>query len=256
MTENKEDKLVRYSDFDFVQCSQYKEFNYEQRQDMKYVELGMSAIKHRLYFLMLHSRAQRSENESLYHWTNRLGLSKSTAFGIFSKENNSMHRSVAEKISNATGADVDWIQFGTGEPFNLKDSNSLSVMDNDESKLLSPADDIKKTNVPLSIDKHLLTQSIETAEKALEVTNSSMTPENKAEFIATLFFNDNLNNINEELLKACISLIEKALKETRRMLSPKPKSELIIVIYNFYYDKPWTQEHLKSALDQLIRSVS
>jgi len=83
-----------------------------------------------------------------------------------------------------------------------------------------------------------------------------MTPENKAEFITTLFFNANLNNISEDLLKACISLIEKALKETRRFMSPQAKTELILVIYNFYYDKPWTEEHLKSALDQLIRSVS
>lgn len=256
MTENKENKFVRYSDFDFVQCSQYKEFNCEQQQDMKYVELGMSAIKHRLYFLMLHSRAQRSENESLYHWTNRLGLSKSTAFGIFSKENNSMHRSVAVKISNATGANVDWIQFGTGEAFNIDDSNPITVNNIDESQPLASVDDIKKTDVPLSIDKYLLTQSIETAEKALEVTNGTMTPENKAEFITTLFFNANLNNVSEDLLKACISLIEKALKETRRFMSPQAKTELILVIYNFYYDKPWTEEHLKSALDQLIRSVS
>lgn len=245
MAENKENKFVRYSDFNFVQCSQYKEFNYEQRQDMKYVELGMSAIKHRLYFLMLHSLAKRSENESLYHWTNRLGLSKSTAFGIFSKENNSMHRSVAEKISNVTGADIDWIQFGKGEAFPEKK----------EQPLPSPDQNLK-SDVPKSIDKYLLTQSIETAEKALAIAKGTMTPENKAEFISTLYFNDNVNNVSEELLKACIRLIEQALKETRRTLSPEPKSELIIVIYNFYYDKPWTEEHLKSALDQLIRSVS
>ncbi|MNC75359.1 hypothetical protein D3C75_1268740 [compost metagenome] len=82
-----------------------------------------------------------------------------------------------------------------------------------------------------------------------------MTPEKKAEFISTLYFNENVNDVSEKLLKACISLIEKALKDTRRTMSPEPKSELILVIYNFYSDKPWTEEHLKSALDQLIRSV-
>ncbi|MNG43634.1 hypothetical protein D3C78_16710 [compost metagenome] len=244
MIENKENKFVRYSDFDFVQCSQYKEFNCEQRQDMKYVELGMSAIKHRLYFLMLHSLAERSANESLYHWTNRLGLSKSTAFGIFSKENNSMHRSVAEKISSATGADIDWVQFGTGEAFPEQ-----------KIKLESIVEENTNSNIAPSIDKKLLTQAIETAEQALIIANGSMTPEKKAEFISTLYFNENVNDVSEKLLKACISLIEKALKDTRRTMSPEPKSELILVIYNFYSDKPWTEEHLKSALDQLIRSV-
>ncbi|CAM4383980.1 hypothetical protein [Acinetobacter pragensis] len=238
MIDKKEFKLVRFFGFDFAQCSQFKEFNYEQEK---------TPIQARLYFLMCNGQLLRGQKESLYGWTGRIGLSKSTAFGIFSKGNLNMHLSVAQKIAEATGANVEWIQHGIGEPFPLDAETAQHAV---------TADHSDKTDVPLSIDQQLLTQAIETAEKALVIAKGTMTPDDKAEFIATLFLNDNLSNINEELLKACISLIEKALKETRRTLSPEPKSELIIVIYNFYYDKPWTEEHLKSALDQLIRSVS
>lgn len=199
-------------------------------------------LKERIKFLMT-----ADELKKPYSFANRVGLSKGTFTGIWVEGRSTLHLKTINKIAEATGADPAWISTGIGEPFPKRNENSES------SKKTEPT---YKNDVPLSIDSHLLIQSIETAEKALEAANGTMTPEDKAEFITTLFFNGNLNNVSEDLLKACISLIEKALKETRRNLSPKPKSELIIIIYNFYYDKPWTEEHLKSALDQLIRSVS
>ncbi|WP_180174621.1 hypothetical protein [Acinetobacter sp. YH01022] len=238
MIDKKQNKEFRNSDLNNVQFSQFKEFNCEEE---------LTPIQTRMYFLMINGSMPRSVDESLYGWCGRLGLSNSTIFGIFKKNNKNMHLSVAQKIASATGANAAWVQHGVDEPFSSGSETEQPAV---------TADHSDKTDVPLSIDKYLLTQSIETAEKALTIANGTMTPDDKAEFIATLFFNDNLSNINEDLLKACISLIEKALKETRRTLSPEPKSELIIVIYNFYYDKPWTEEHLKSALDQLIRSVS
>ena len=132
MTENKENKFVRYSDFDFVQCSQYKEFNYEQSE---VAEIELTDIQKRLYFLMVNSELTRDSNESLYHWCTRLGLSKSTAFGIFSKNNQTMHTSVSKKIANSTGSNFEWVQYGRGEPFEkLQKSESPS-------KTYDPSDD-------------------------------------------------------------------------------------------------------------------
>lgn len=184
--------------------------------------------------------------ERPYPWAESKGINKSAFQSAKNRGKKPLPKTVklwAEKI----GCSYKWLNEGIGEPF-------------PESENIVPCtetiDKAEKISVCLSIDSQLLIQAIETAEKALKVANGTMTPEDKAEFITTLFFNGNLSNVNEDLLKACISLIEKALKETRRTLSPEPKSELIIIIYNFYYDKPWTEEHLKSALDQLIRSVS
>ncbi|MEG2262967.1 MAG: hypothetical protein RSC68_01185 [Acinetobacter sp.] len=183
--------------------------------------------------------------ERPYPWAESKGINKSAFQSARNRQKKPLPKTV-QLWANQIGCSYEWLNEGIGEPF------PEELVQQDTSVEIKTEDN----NVPVSIDGHLLIQSIETAEKALEVTNGTMTPENKAEFITTLFFNANLNNISEDLLKACISLIEKALKETRRFMSPQAKTELILVIYNFYYDKPWTEEHLKSALDQLIRSVS
>lgn len=195
-------------------------------------------LKERIKLLMTDEELKRP-----YSFATRVGLSKGTFTGIWVEGRSSLHQKTIDKIASATGANVAWLSTGIGKPFEAAQPG-VTVTNSD------------KTDVPLSIDQQLLTQSIETAEKALVIANGTMTPDDKAEFITTLFFNGNLSNVSEDLLKACISLIEKALKETRRSMSPSAKTELILVIYNFYHDKPWTEEHLKSALDQLIRSVS
>lgn len=183
--------------------------------------------------------------ERPYPWAESKGINKSAFQSAKNRKKKPLPKTV-KLWAELIGCSYQWLNEGIGEPFS------------DMQEKPEQADAIVqsgKTDIPISIDKELLTQSIETAEKALLIANGTMTPEKKAEFISTLYFNNNVNNISEELLKACISLIEKALKDTRRTMSPEPKSELILVIYNFYSDKPWTEEHLKSALDQLIRSV-
>ncbi|MFN3289330.1 MAG: hypothetical protein ACK410_02660 [Acinetobacter sp.] len=184
-------------------------------------------------------------DERPYPWAETKGINKSAFQSARNRKKKPLPKTVkawAEKI----GCNYAWLNEGIGEPYGETAGEVISGMNVSK----------QGTESALAINKYLLTQSIETAEKALQIANGTMTSEDKAEFITTLFLNENLNHLNEELLKACISLIEKALKQTRRTLSPEPKSELIIVIYNFYHDKPWTEEHLKSALDQLIRSVS
>lgn len=185
-------------------------------------------------------------DERPYPWAEAKGINKSAFQSARNRKKKPLPKTVkiwAEQI----GCSYEWLNNGVGDPFSAEQQSSAQP----EAPVQS-----EKNDVAQGIDKYLLTQAIETAEKALDIANGTMTPENKAEFISTLYFNTNLNNVSEELLKACVSLIEKALKETRRIMSPQAKSELILVIYNFYSDKPWTQEHLKSALDQLIRSVT
>lgn len=128
MIEKQENKSVRYFDFDFVLCSQFKEFNCEQGEDVKN---KLTDIQQRLYFLMVNGDLIRDPNESLYHWSARVGLSKSTAFGIFSKNNQTMHTSVSKKIASATGANAEWVQYGRGEPFEkVQELESASIPDN------------------------------------------------------------------------------------------------------------------------------
>ena len=118
MTDNKENKFVRYSDFSYVCCSQFKEFNCEQ---------DLTPIQSRLYYLMVVGKQPRTENESLYGWTNRLGIPKSTTYGLFTKRNQNMHATLAQKLAEATGADADWVQKGIGEPFKAEDSKLLQI---------------------------------------------------------------------------------------------------------------------------------
>jgi len=206
------------------------QMNVTQDRDLKFWE--------RMQFLIGEERP--------YPWAESKGINKSAFQSAKNRQKKPLPKTV-KLWAQLIGCSYEWLNEGIGEPFSTSNETEQPAVTTDHSD---------KTDVPLSIDRQLLIQSIETAEKALEIANSTMTPDDKAEFIATLFFNGNLSNVSEELLKVCISLIEKALKETRRTMSPSAKTELILVIYNFYHDKPWTEEHLKSALDQLIRSVS
>ncbi|MDH1068498.1 hypothetical protein N5B96_03155 [Acinetobacter johnsonii] len=201
-------------------------------------------------------------DERPFPWSERIGLNRSAFQSARARGKRPLPKTV-RKWAEQIGCNFEWLNKGIGEPFSLRLVKSrLQSLHKDQANPAHYDTDVevpkveRKPYVPKSIDKHLLTQAIETAEKALEIANGTMAPENKAEFISTLYFNQNLCDNDEKLFRACVTLIEKALKDTRRILSPEPKSELIIVIYNFYYDKEWTEEHLKSALDQLIRSVS
>ncbi|EOX7485865.1 hypothetical protein ACULUB_001210 [Acinetobacter baumannii] len=247
MTDIKDNKFVRFSDFDIAQGSQFKEFNYEQEK---------TPIQKRLYFLMLNGKQPRGDKESLYGWCARIGLSKSTAFGIFSKGNQNMHLSVAQTISDATGADVDWIKNGTGVPF------PVYSMDEIINKQIEEAieDQILETNINPEfdgLDTQLLQQAFDTLDKALKVTKRSMSPKAKAKFVVSLY--DNLSepgNAKIELLQECIETVEQALLDTRRIMSSSAKSELILIIYDLYYGNTAYKEAMKTTLDELIRSTS
>lgn len=135
MIDKKEFKIFRNSQINLGSFSQFKEFNCEEE---------MTPIVQRLYFLMLNGDMPRGESESLYGWCGRLGLSNSTIFGIFKKHNKSMHHSVAQKISASTGANVKWIQYGNGNPFNNESDIQFSNPLKERIKLLMTAEELEK----------------------------------------------------------------------------------------------------------------
>ncbi len=235
MIDNENIKVVRYSDFNYVHCSQFKEFNCEQE---------LTPIQSRLYYLMVFGKQPRAENESLYGWTNRLGLPKSTTYGLFTKRNQNMHLSLANKLAEATGANVDWIQKGIGEPFELD---------------IKKEPDIYKTelNKKHTLDTALLQQAFETLEQALEATGRIMQPKGVSRFVATVYASlKEDEEMDTVVLQDCILTVEEALKSTRRNMSSKAKTDLILAIYELYSGNALYKEAMTSTINQLIRSVS
>ena len=235
MIDNENIKVVRYSDFNYVHCSQFKEFNCEQE---------LTPIQSRLYYLMVFGKQPRAENESLYGWTNRLGLPKSTTYGLFTKRNQNMHLSLANKLAEATGANVDWIQKGIGEPFELD---------------IKKEPDIYKTelNKKHTLDTALLQQAFETLEQALEATGRIMQPKGVSRFVATVYASlKEDEEMDTVVLQDCILTVEEALKATRRVMSSKAKTDLILAVYELYSGNALYKEAMTSTINQLIRSVS
>ena len=245
MIENKENILVRYSDFNFVECSQFKEFNYEHE---------MTDIQKRMYFLMMHSVMQRGKGESLYSWTGRVGLSRSTAFGIFNKGNATMHSSVAQKIAAATGANEQWVQNGIGEPFTAHNAVTHSNNNSDTNKV-----ETEGLTITTAIDKDKLQQAFETTEQALNDQHKTMKPEPKAEFIIMLYtalIDSEKQNFDKKLLNTAIYLVENELSVQRRSMSSDKKTLLIIAIYTLYIDNASNLEALELSIKNLIRSAA
>ncbi|RSN77928.1 hypothetical protein [Acinetobacter haemolyticus] len=237
MADNKENIFVRYLDFNFAECSQFKEFNYEQE---------MTPIQKRMYFLMLHSNMPRGESESLYGWAGRIGLSRSTVFGIFSKDNAKMHNSVAHKISEATGANEQWIQSGVGEAF-------------DKTKKESNVIQSEGLQITTEIDRDKLQQAFETTDQALKEQHKTMQPKPKAEFIVMLYtalIDSATQSFDKNLLNTAIYLVENELSTQRRSMSHDKKTLLIIAIYTLYIDSASNIEALELSIKNLIRSAA
>lgn len=245
MIENKEDIIVRYSEFNFAECSQFKEFNYEHE---------MTDIQKRMYFLMMHSEMQRGKGESLYSWSGRVGLSRSTAFGIFNKGNATMHSSVAQKIAAATGANEQWVQNGIGEPFTGRTVTNQVVSDSGSSRV-----ETEGLTITTAIDKDKLQQAFETTEQALNDQHKTMKPEPKAEFITMLYtalIDTEKQKFDKKLLNTAIYLVENELSVQRHIMSPDKKTLLIIAIYTLYIDGASNVEALELSIKNLIRSAA
>ncbi|PID48448.1 MAG: peptidase S24 [Proteobacteria bacterium] len=57
------------------------------------------------------------EKKQPFSFATRVGLSGSTFHGIWTKGSTSIHRPTAKKIADVTGADIDWIHKGIGQPY-------------------------------------------------------------------------------------------------------------------------------------------
>ncbi|MBK0062418.1 MULTISPECIES: hypothetical protein [unclassified Acinetobacter] len=244
MTDKKRNLDVRFSDFNFDKCSQFKEFKYEHQ---------ITPIQKRMYFLMVHSKMPRGENESLYGWTGRIGLSRSTVFGIFNKGNSTMHNSVASKISLATGADEDWIRHGAGVPFPIYSYDEIIERQIEES--------IEEDGLVIStqIDKPKLQQAFETTEQALKDQHKIMQPGAKSEFIVMLYtalIDISAQPFDNQLLKTAIFNLENELEKARRSMSPYKKTLLIIAIYTLYIGDASNKEAIEQTTIQLVRSAA
>ncbi|MFD2012987.1 hypothetical protein ACFSHO_03595 [Acinetobacter vivianii] len=212
----------------------------------------MTPIQKRMYFLQVHSKMPRGEKESLYSWTGRVGLSRSTAFGIFNKGNGTMHNSVASKIATATGADEIWIQNGVGEPYSASIAN-VSAESSQDNKIESEG-----LTITTAIDKAKLQQAFETTEQALHDQHKSMKPDAKAEFIVMLYtaLTDSHTQNFDKLLNTAIYLVENELSSQRRTMSQDKKTLLIIAIYTLYIDNASNVEALELSIKNLIRSAA
>ncbi|MEQ1105743.1 hypothetical protein [Acinetobacter ursingii] len=200
-------------------------------------------LKERIKLLMT-----KNELEKPYSFATRVGLSKGTFTGIWKEGRSSLHHGTVKKICVATGANPAWLTTGIGEPFISDQKISDQMPQESQNKII---------NTEKSINTNLLVQAFDTMDKALKVTNRTMTPQSKAKFIVSIY--DNLNEETElkaELLQECIYTIEQALLDTRRTMSSSSKSELISIIYDLYYGNAAYKEAMKTTLDELIRSTS
>lgn len=242
MTDKKEVNIVRNYTFNPELYSQFSDFNYEQER---------TPIQERLYFLMLHGKLIRGQHEKLYSWADRIGLSKSTTFGLLKKGNLSMHQSVAQKISESTGANVDWVQNGIGQPF-----------DNITSKTTCPKSatiEVEGLTITTSLDQEKLQQAFETTETALERQQRNMQPHPKADFIIMLYtalIDPETQSFNDTLLRTTIYTVENELEKQRRTMSPNKKTLLIMAIYTLYSGDTSNLEAIKETTIELIRSAA
>lgn len=240
MIDNKENILFRNLNLKRVQFSQFKEFNCEQ---------DLTPLQTRMYYLMINGLLLRGENESLYGWCGRIGLSNSTIFGIFKKNNKNMHLSVARTISNATGARIEWIQKGIGEPFPTQKQADTATQHEKEA---TPP----KAEQKVGINADLLAQAFDALEDALIENNKQMPPKGRARFISALYEAlSEEDGVNMQILSDCIFTAEEALNLKRRAMSPKSKTRLILAIYEMYSDDPAYQDVMQSTIKQLVGTI-
>ncbi len=258
MTDNKQNLIANFSDFNFDVCSQFKEFNCEHE---------MTDIQKRMYFLMFNGERPRGEQESLYGWTTSLGLSRSTAFGLFSKNNKTMHTSVAEKIANTTGAYPLWVQNGVGLPFpstNTQQKHQAPDKEQIKAVIENKVQSMERLDiapsVPNKINQALLEQCFDLTDGVLESTFSTMRADDKSDYIVKLY-KTRLDEVKQEFMldeenfMLAIFTIEVALVYTRHTMSPKSKGQLIPEIYEKYHSnaemKQATIQQLKKYREEL-----
>lgn len=134
-------------------------------------------LQARLCVLMSDSLMVRQSGERLYTWANRIGLPSSTMRRILDGTQ-VMQRRVAERVSQNTGANIDWLINGKGEAFDLGNKYSPPM-------LVQAVPDVK--NDSTGLDLQVLEISIETLEAVLEQTRRKMSPKQKSHLILAIY---------------------------------------------------------------------
>lgn len=252
MIDNKSFKLVRYSDYNYEDCTQFKEFNYEQE---------LTPIQSRLYYLMVFGKQPRMQSESLYGWGNRIELPKSTTYGIFTKGNQNMHLAVAEKIAEATGANALWIKDGIGEAFTLSENLEQPIASTQSVQPTDKPATIQKKGLTLSTSINLekLQEVFETTEEILRTQNRTMPALARGEFTVMLykmFIDETAEPFNAELLQHSTYAVEDMLEKQRLTMSLEKKTLLIVAIYTMYIDTPAGVQQLLQTAGVLLRRIA
>ncbi len=129
--------------------------------------------------------AQLMSEEDLKHpyaWAAKIGLSKGTFSGIWNLGRNALHKSTAEKISVGTGANIQWIQTGIGQPFDQSQSQTQTQATETPS---NPPASPEQGKILLDLDT--LEMAIHTLESVLEQTRRTMSPSKKTELILAIY---------------------------------------------------------------------
>lgn len=131
-------------------------------------------LKKRLYQLMT-----AEEQEQPFSFATRVGLGKSTFHSIWTKGSTSIHKATAKKIADATGANVDWIHKGVGEPYS---ANGLKVAQ-------EPAQAAQSLTVADTdgVDMAMMIEALTIVEDHLTAHNKRMDNDKKAELIVSIY---------------------------------------------------------------------
>lgn len=222
------------------------------QKNLKNWELENNPLKERIKFLMT-----EEEKEKPYSFASRVNLSKSTFTGIWLEGRESLHKSTATKICEATGANIAWLMTGVGEPF----SKDIGVAQQQDKEIRAEPSIVEQEGLKITtaIDKAMLQVSLETTEKKLREQSLVMQPKNKAEFILMLY--DILIDIekspyNKQLLNDVIFEIEECLERLHRTMQIDKKTLLIVAIYTLYSVNSQDKEGIRQTITDIIRNAA
>lgn len=209
-------------------------------------------LKTRIKFLMT-----QEELSKPYSFATRIGLSKGTFTGIWKEGRQSLHKSTATKICEATGANPAWLMTGIGEPF----SKDIGVAQQQDKEIYTEPSIVEQEGLKITtaIDKAMLQAALETTEKKLKEQSLIMQPKDKAEFILMLY--DILIDIekspyNKQLLNDVIFEVEECLERLYRTMLVDKKTLLIVAIYTLYSVNSENKEGIKQTITDIIRRAA
>ena len=127
----------------------------------------------------LHELMTEEEKEQPFSFATRVGISSSTFHGIWTRGSTSIHKATAKKIADATGANVDWIHKGVGEPYSANDSKAAQ-------KPVQAAKSLTAADTD-GVDMAIMVEALTIVEDHLTAHNKRMDNDKKAELIVSIY---------------------------------------------------------------------